>query len=78
MITESTYGNKAHAPMSEVGPQLLDALKHCVARRSRLLIPAFAVGRTQVILWYVQRFIQAQQIPPIPVFIDSRCEKCFG
>ena len=71
VITESTYGGKVHAPMSEVGPQLLDAVKYCVEHRSRLLVPSFAVGRTQTILWYMQRFMQSQQIPPIPVFVDS-------
>jgi metallo-beta-lactamase family protein len=36
-----------------------------------MLVPAFAVGRTQTILWYIQRFIQDGKIPPIQVFIDS-------
>jgi len=71
VITESTYGAKHHAPMAEVGPQLLDAVQFCVERRSRLLVPSFAVGRTQTILWYMQRFMQANQIGPIPVFVDS-------
>ena len=71
VITESTYGAKVHAPMAEVGPQLLEAVKFCIDHRSRLLVPSFAVGRTQTILWYMQRFIQAKQIPPMPVFVDS-------
>lgn len=71
LITESTYGAKQHAPMDEVGPQLLDAVKHCIEHRSRLLVPSFAVGRTQTILWYMQRFIQSKQVPLIPVFVDS-------
>jgi len=71
LITESTYGNSKHAPMAEVGPQFLDAVKFCIAKRSRLLLPSFAVGRTQTVLWYIQRFIQAKQIPEIPVFVDS-------
>lgn len=71
VITESTYGAKVHGPMEQVGPQLLDAVKFCIERRSRLLVPSFAVGRTQVILWYMQRFIQSQQIPSIPIFVDS-------
>ena len=71
VITESTYGNKQHGPMDQVGPQLLDAVKTCIANKSRLLVPSFAVGRTQTILWYMQRFIQARQIPPIPLFVDS-------
>jgi metallo-beta-lactamase family protein len=57
--------------MDMVAPQLLDALRHCIERRSRLLVPSFAVGRTQTILWYVQRFIQAGEILPVRVFVDS-------
>jgi metallo-beta-lactamase family protein len=71
LITESTYGNAKHAPMSEVGPQFLDAVKFCIAHKSRLLVPSFAVGRTQTVLWYMQRFIQNKQIPEIPIFVDS-------
>jgi metallo-beta-lactamase family protein len=71
VITESTYGNRTHAPMSEVGPQLLDAVKSCIAKRSRLLVPSFAVGRTQTILWYMHKFITDGAIPRVPIFIDS-------
>jgi metallo-beta-lactamase family protein len=71
VITESTYGNAKHAPMSEVGPQLLEAVKQVVRDRSRLLVPSFAVGRTQTILWYMQRFISEGSIAPLPVFVDS-------
>jgi metallo-beta-lactamase family protein len=71
VLTESTYGDRSHAPMAEVGPQFLDAVKFCIERRSRLLIPSFAVGRTQTVLWYMQKFIAEKQIPQIPIFIDS-------
>ncbi len=71
VITESTYGNTAHGPIEQVGPQLLECIKQCINSKSRLLVPSFAVGRTQTVLWYVQRFIQAKQIPPIPIFVDS-------
>lgn len=70
-ITESTYGNKTHGDMAEVEPQLLEAVRYCVQHNSRLLCPAFAVGRTQVILWYVQKFVAEGLIPSIPVFVDS-------
>ena len=72
VITESTYGGKRHGEIAEVGPQLLEAVRYCIEHRSRLIVPAFAVGRTQTILWYIQRFIQAGQIPAIPIFIDSQ------
>lgn len=71
VITESTYGGRRHAPMSEVEPQLLQAVQDAVARRSRLIVPAFAVGRTQTILWYMQKFIHEKKIPAIPIYIDS-------
>ncbi len=71
LITESTYGGKTHGDIADVGPQLLQAARDCIQRRSRLLIPAFAVGRTQTILWYFQRFIQSGQIPQIPIYVDS-------
>jgi metallo-beta-lactamase family protein len=71
VITESTYGTRKHAPMADVGPQILEAVKWCIEKRSRLIIPSFALGRTQTMLWYVQRFIDQKLIPPIPMFVDS-------
>jgi metallo-beta-lactamase family protein len=71
VITESTYGNASHGPIEAVGPQLLESVKWCIAHKSRLIVPSFAVGRTQTILWYVQKFILEKQIPEIPIFVDS-------
>ncbi|HEY8668425.1 MAG TPA: MBL fold metallo-hydrolase [Tepidisphaeraceae bacterium] len=71
VITESTYGNSLHGPMEEVEPELLDAVNQCIRGRGRLLIPSFAMGRTQTILWYMQKFISEKKIPPIPIFVDS-------
>jgi metallo-beta-lactamase family protein len=71
VITESTYGMTSHGPIADVGPQLLDAVQYCIAHKSRLLVPSFAVGRTQTVLWYMQQFIQEKKIPSIPIFIDS-------
>jgi metallo-beta-lactamase family protein len=71
LITESTYGNKQHAPIYEIEPQLLHAVQSVLETGSRLIVPSFAVGRTQTILWYMQRFIDQKKIPNIPVFVDS-------
>jgi metallo-beta-lactamase family protein len=71
VITESTYGNKTHGPLDQIEPQFLDAIKTCVADRSRLLVPSFAVGRTQTVLWYMQKFINENKIPSIPIYVDS-------
>jgi len=71
VITESTYGNAKHAPIEQIGPDVLDAVKFCIANNSRLLVPAFAVGRTQTMLWYIQKLIADGLMPPIPVYVDS-------
>jgi len=71
VITESTYGNSSHGPIADVGPQLLDAVKYVLQRKSRMIVPSFAIGRTQTILWYLQKFLHDKLIPPVPIFVDS-------
>ncbi|MFT3788091.1 MAG: MBL fold metallo-hydrolase [Tepidisphaeraceae bacterium] len=71
LITESTYGGRIHGPMVDVEPEFEALLKQTIENRSRLLIPSFAVGRTQTMLWYVSKLIAAGKIPPIRVYIDS-------
>ena len=55
----------------DVEPQLLDAVKYCIEHKSRLLVPSFAVGRTQTMLWYMEKFIHEGKIPRSPIFVDS-------
>ncbi len=71
VITESTYGTVSHGQIGDVEPQLLDAVRFCIERKSRLLVPSFAVGRTQTMLWYMRKFVKEGAIPSIPVFVDS-------
>jgi len=71
VITESTYGGRTHEPMDRVETLLLEAIQYCINHRSRLIIPAFAVGRTQTMLWYVQKLIEEKRIPAMPIFVDS-------
>jgi metallo-beta-lactamase family protein len=71
LITESTYGGRAHAPIAQVEPQLLQAVREVIASKGRLILPAFAVGRTQTMLWYLQQFIAQKKIPDLPIYVDS-------
>ena len=70
VVIESTYGNREH---SDVKP--LDALgqyiNKVVARGGKIVIPSFAVGRMQNLLWYVHELRRQKRIPEIPVFVDS-------
>ncbi len=71
LITESTYGGRVHGPMVDVEPHFEALLKQITESRSRLLIPSFAVGRTQTMLWYVEKLISAGKVPPMKIYIDS-------
>ncbi|CAN5552258.1 MBL fold metallo-hydrolase [soil metagenome] len=71
LITESTYGGRSHGPIDQVEPQFEDAVKACVQRQSRLLVPSFAVGRTQTVLYYIAKLVAEKKIPPIRTYIDS-------
>jgi len=71
VITESTYGGRVHQPMADVEPHLLALANEIIQKRSRLLVPSFAVGRTQTMLWYFAKFVREGKIPPIRVYVDS-------
>jgi metallo-beta-lactamase family protein len=69
LLIESTYGNRIHPKESEA--ELLDIIKHTAEQRGCLLIPAFAIGRTQDLLYTIRKLEDAGEIPPIAVYIDS-------
>lgn len=70
LVIESTYGNRLH-DTEDPETQLGDIINRTVTRHGTVLIPAFAVGRTQSLLYYIQQLKAKQQIPDIPVFVDS-------
>lgn len=68
VITESTYGDRKH----EAAPAVFaDEINAAVARGGSILIPAFAVDRTEVILMALKELIIAKKIPSIPIYVDS-------
>lgn len=70
LITESTYGDREHP---EVDPEieLAPALKRTLDRGGVVVIPAFAVGRTQALLLHISRLMKAGEIPHVPVYVNS-------
>lgn len=70
VVMESTYGNRDHVDM-DWETKLAEIINETVARSGNVIIPAFAVGRTQIILYYLNRLFQAGRIADIPVIIDS-------
>ncbi len=70
LVVESTYGDRRH---SDESPEdaIAAVVNRAAGRGGTVLIPAFAVGRTQLILYYLQRLKAARRIPNISIFIDS-------
>lgn len=72
IICESTYGDRDHEPLEEAEEALLTHVHQvCVEQQGRLIIPAFSVGRTQEVLYALNKLSNAGRLPRIPVFVDS-------
>ncbi|BCX05402.1 MAG: MBL fold hydrolase [Candidatus Roseilinea sp.] len=71
LILESTYGDRLHPPVNEATPDLQRAIGDAVARRGKVVIPAFAVGRTQEIVYRLNDLVNRGELPNVPVFVDS-------
>ena len=72
LICESTYGGEKHEESPDNEARLLEIIQRtCVEQKGKLLIPAFSVGRTQEIVYMLDRFENAGKLPHVPVFVDS-------
>jgi metallo-beta-lactamase family protein len=71
VLCESTYGGREHEPEAEAVQMLADAVRATSDAGGVLLIPSFAIGRTQEIVWELDRLIDAGKIPMLPLFLDS-------
>jgi len=70
LVVESTYGDRLHAD-TDPAQALADVINRTARRGGMVLIPAFAVGRTQELLFYIHQLKQQQAIADLPVFLDS-------
>ncbi|MFN0157235.1 MAG: MBL fold metallo-hydrolase RNA specificity domain-containing protein [Bacteroidota bacterium] len=71
LISESTYGGRFHAPVEEMENQILPPLRRAIARKGKVIIPAFSVGRTQEIVHVLHKLSGEGKIDRLPVFVDS-------
>lgn len=71
LLVESTYADRDHPPRANVAGRLRDYVLDIVQQRSKLIIPAFSVGRTQQILFYLNQLLREGRIPRIPIYVDS-------
>jgi metallo-beta-lactamase family protein len=71
LVSESTYGNKTLDPYDKLIKQLHAIIARATRLRSKVVIPAFSLGRTQRMVYCLQELFTQHRVPPIPVFVDS-------
>ena len=71
LVMESTYGNRTHPPVEDLRPSLRDVLLEAIERGGCVIIPSFAFGRTQELLYVLHELYDAGEVPRIPIYVDS-------
>ena len=71
LIMESTYGNRLHSKVEDVEEELAMIVRQCTEDRGKIIIPAFAVGRTQLLVYMLHKLSDQNRIPQIPIYVDS-------
>ncbi|MCB8965698.1 MAG: MBL fold metallo-hydrolase [Ardenticatenaceae bacterium] len=72
LLIESTYGNRVHAELEEASKKLEQIINETFKRGGKVIVPAFAVGRTQELVYRLHKLVEARDIPPtLPVYVDS-------
>ena len=70
LLIESTYGDRLHVPDDE-GERFAQIVKDTAARGGKLIIPSFAIGRVEEVLYWLKRLEDEERIPVLPVYVDS-------
>ena len=71
LLTESTYGDRLHGPIERLGDDLAAVIGRTVARGGKIVIPSFALERTQEIVYELKLLRRRSRIPDLPVYVDS-------
>jgi metallo-beta-lactamase family protein len=71
LVMESTYGNRFHEPVQDISGQLKQVIRETVERGGSVVIPAFAYGRTQELIYMIHELYDRNEVPKIPIYIDS-------
>ncbi len=71
LLMECTYGDKPHADPQLAFDELREVVGRTIRRGGKVIIPAFAIGRTQELVYYLHQLFDSGELPPVPVFVDS-------
>jgi metallo-beta-lactamase family protein len=71
LISECTYGDRNHQPIQEAANVLKKVINDAITNKSRIIVPAFALGRTQELIYILHKLHDNGEIPAIPIYLDS-------
>jgi metallo-beta-lactamase family protein len=71
IVSESTYGGQKHEPVEETAEALGEIVRRTAARGGKVLIPAFSLGRTQTVIYFLHQLIAAGKLLDLPIYVDS-------
>ena len=71
VISESTYGGHIHEPVEETAERLGQVVRETARRGGKVIVPAFSVGRTQTVVYFLHQLRSAGQLPDLPIYVDS-------
>jgi len=71
VVLESTYGNRDHRPLADTLAEFHDLVQRAARTRARMLVPAFAVGRSQQMLFHLEEIFSRGDVEPFPIYLDS-------
>jgi len=71
VIMESTYGDRDHKPLQATLDEAIDIIRNAIQLKGKILVPSFAIGRTQDILYYLEQAFRQGGLPRFPIYIDS-------
>ncbi|MCR4939902.1 MAG: MBL fold metallo-hydrolase [Treponemataceae bacterium] len=71
IVLESTYGNRKHEKATEAMDMLEKVVKKAIQKGGKIIIPAFAIERTQELVYYFHRLFEERKLPEIPIYVDS-------
>jgi metallo-beta-lactamase family protein len=71
LIMESTYGNREHSDIDNLAAELAQIVNAVYKRGGKIIVPAFSIGRTQNLVYYLHKLSDENRIPDLPIYVDS-------
>ena len=71
LICESTYGGRTHQPLAELAESIAVVVSRTIERGGKVLIPAFNLGRAQIVVHYLEKWMSEGRLPQVPLYVDS-------